>query len=248
MVDSNQRKINYLKSLHSTPWRHDKQAMTTFYKTFIRAAMEYASEVWSSAALTNLKKVDTLQSNALRIITGAHRSTPIRVLEADTMCSSLHDRRQKQLISTLHRARCLPASSPLFKRFATSPIYQRFATSQEKSKSFFMRAADAHRALFHEDPDLESAIPFPPLIPPWAPHYLPPKPKPTTSLTLLNKITLKKIRERQEKEFKTHKHTEVYRRYRPTVTPQWKSADLKKLRADCDTLKATIRAFPPLRS
>jgi len=227
LVTANQPKVTQLKRLHSTPWRNSRQSLLMFYKTFIRPPLEYASEVWSSASPSNLKKVDRLQSNALKIITGAHPSTPIIVLESDTLCSSLNHRRQKQLASTLFRVSSLPCDSPLFKRLcAWKPI----------AKSFFTIATAAHRSLFKQEPNRKEA-PFPPPIPPWQTNFVPPKPRPITRQTKFNREALSKLRSLQALEYSNHRHTMYYRQFRPKITQKWKSADLKNFNHSATILR-----------
>ena len=52
------KKLNALRSLLGTFWKHHRKALVTFYKAFIRPNLEYASEVWGSAAKTHLRKLD----------------------------------------------------------------------------------------------------------------------------------------------------------------------------------------------
>ena len=77
------------------------------------------------------------------------------------------------------------------------------------------------------EPAKLAAIPFPPHTPPWAAHYLPPKPRPTSSLTIFNKITTKKLREAQSQEYSSHRHTQYYKQFRSSIDTKWRNADLK---------------------
>jgi len=228
VVTSNQTKVAQLKRLFGTPWLNSRQSLISFYKTFIRPTLEYASEVWSSAAPSSQAKVDKLQSNAIRIITGAHPSTPIIVLESDTLCSSLAHRRQKQLASTLYRIRCLQH---------TSPLYERLASWKPISKSFYTNAVSSHQLLLKEEPNLLGESPFPPLHPPWSPEYVPTKPRPATQLTQFNSKALKHLRKAQHSEYSSHRHTLYYRQFRPKITPRWKNADLKDYRLSATLLR-----------
>ena len=54
------KKINALRSLLGTFWRHHRKALVASYKAFIRPNLEYASEVWGSAAKSHLRKLDTV--------------------------------------------------------------------------------------------------------------------------------------------------------------------------------------------
>ena len=55
-----------------------------FYTAFTRSLIDYASIFYGSATNTRLTKIDRLQYKALRVITGAFRSTPTQALLAET--------------------------------------------------------------------------------------------------------------------------------------------------------------------
>ena len=57
--------------------------MRLFYIEYIRAKLDYGSILYSSAAATHLKKMETLQNSCMRMILGARMSTPILSLQAE---------------------------------------------------------------------------------------------------------------------------------------------------------------------
>lgn len=73
-----------MKRLVTKSWSASRESLIIFYKTFIRSKIDYGSVIYSSASSTQLKKLDTIQSAALRIATGAFRSSPIVALETET--------------------------------------------------------------------------------------------------------------------------------------------------------------------
>ena len=126
-------------------------------------------------------------SEALRNISGALPSPLVIVLESDMLCSSLSDRRQKQLTSTLSRMFCLPPTSPLRLRITDDSEIRRLAFQQSSSRSFLTCSDAAHRYLYNEEPQHRNSVTFPPRTAPWGPHYLPSKSRPNTPLTISNK-------------------------------------------------------------
>jgi hypothetical protein len=58
--------------------------MNTTYKTYIKPIMKYGSEVLITASSSTLKALETTQNNALRLITGGIKTTPILALQLYT--------------------------------------------------------------------------------------------------------------------------------------------------------------------
>jgi len=55
--------------------------MNTTYKTYIKPLMKYRSEVLITASNSILQALETTQNNALRLITGGVKTTPILALQ-----------------------------------------------------------------------------------------------------------------------------------------------------------------------
>lgn len=77
--------INILKALTSTHWGKSKETLTVTYKTITRPIIEYANTIWSPiASETNISKLQTIQNQALRTITGCTRDTNTQHLHEET--------------------------------------------------------------------------------------------------------------------------------------------------------------------
>lgn len=76
--------LNLLKKLAHTKWGSDAPTMVRLYIMLIKPQLEYGIEAFISAADSYLKTINTIQNSALRISTGAFRSTPITSLHALT--------------------------------------------------------------------------------------------------------------------------------------------------------------------
>ena len=78
------RRINTLKALAGRNWGCSKEDLRQLYVSFIRSSMLYCAAAWTPAAsATNIKKMETIQNSAARIVTGCVRSTPIEVLNLE---------------------------------------------------------------------------------------------------------------------------------------------------------------------
>ena len=71
------RKLAILRKLSGTTWGANHKILKAVYQGSIRPHLEYSSTAWSTAAKANLNNLDKVQNQALRIMTGAMKSTPI---------------------------------------------------------------------------------------------------------------------------------------------------------------------------
>ena len=77
-------RLNIMKVLSSTKWGASSNILRNFYKAYIRSKIDYGSIIYARAAPSNLKKIDTIQNAAMRLILGARKTTPIPSLQAET--------------------------------------------------------------------------------------------------------------------------------------------------------------------
>ena len=62
----------------------DERTLWTVYEGAVRPHLEYGAVAWSSASKSTLQSVDKVQNQALRLITGAMKTTPISAMEKVT--------------------------------------------------------------------------------------------------------------------------------------------------------------------
>lgn len=86
---------NLLRCLGGSDWGAERSTMLMIYRAMIRSSLDYGSFVFGAAAKTVLQKLDKVQTKALRICSGAFRSTPIPALLIEMGETPLHIRRQK---------------------------------------------------------------------------------------------------------------------------------------------------------
>lgn len=87
------RRIDILKSLASTKWGANCKILRQFYIAYIRSKIDYGSVLYGSAAKYCLKKLDSVQNKAMRLILGARNTSPILSLEMECNLRSLQLRR-----------------------------------------------------------------------------------------------------------------------------------------------------------
>jgi len=79
----NQR-LRLIKRLAGATWGSTQDTMNTTYKTYIKPVTKYGSDVLVMASNSTLKASETAQNNALRLITGGVKITPILALQLYT--------------------------------------------------------------------------------------------------------------------------------------------------------------------
>ena len=76
-----QRRLALLKHISHVDWGADSKTLLRLYIAFIRAKLDYGVESYGSACVSMLRKLDPIQNQALRIATGAYRTSPVASLE-----------------------------------------------------------------------------------------------------------------------------------------------------------------------
>ena len=100
------RKLALLRKLAGSTWGANERTLRTVYEGSIRPHLEYGSAAWSTTAKTNLQTMDKVQNQALRLITGALRSSPIQAMEKATGIQPLQDRLKAKTAIQAERYKC----------------------------------------------------------------------------------------------------------------------------------------------
>ena len=111
-ADCNKR-LNLIKTVTALKWGADQATSLKIYKTIIRSKMDYGCIVYNSASITNLKKLDIVVQQALRLITGAFKSSPNESLYILVNEWPLSLRRDMLSLRYYYKIRSLP-SNPAF--------------------------------------------------------------------------------------------------------------------------------------
>lgn len=86
--------INILKVLSGPGWGVHQKHLRRLYIAIVRSRLDYASFLYDNSCKTNLFKLDRIQNQALRVIGGYIKSTPIHVMESDLYLPPLSNRRR----------------------------------------------------------------------------------------------------------------------------------------------------------
>ena len=104
------RKLNLLKCLSRISWGADRQTLLHIYRSLIRAKLDYGCSIYQAASKTVLSTLDPVHNAALRLCTGAFRSSPVDSLYVDSGEPPLHIRRAQLTLQYLTRLNQLPES------------------------------------------------------------------------------------------------------------------------------------------
>ena len=157
-------KLNILKVLSNTFWGADRASMLSIYKALIRSHLDYGSVVYGAAKPSTLKKLDSIHNQALRLCSGAFRTSPIQSLYVYCNEPSLNMRRTKQAIKYYFHLKSLnldPYSNSILSD-QNNFLYQARSTSVPP---FGMRVRRLMEEWNMEDVPVTSAQYFD--IPPW---------------------------------------------------------------------------------
>ena len=96
-------RLNILKVVSSCNWGADRTTLLRMYQALCLSKIEYGSQIYGSACKTTLAKLDVVHNMALRICTGAYRTSPIDSLYVDAGIPPLFIRREELGLRYLSR-------------------------------------------------------------------------------------------------------------------------------------------------
>ena len=89
------KSLNILRVISCFSWGADKKSLLRLYDSLCRSKIEYGCQIYSSACATKLKELDTVHNAALRICSGAFKTSPVESLYVDTEELPLDLRREE---------------------------------------------------------------------------------------------------------------------------------------------------------
>ena len=143
------RRLNLLKLVSHNSWGADMKTLLRLYTAIIKPKLEYGQEAYGSTCVSNLKKLDPIQNAAMRIATGAFRSSPAMSLEILTGTKPLAASRRERLASYIIRVLINPQNPN--NRFISPAALSGENTDAEnitlfEQRSFIGRARDAYQS------------------------------------------------------------------------------------------------------
>ena len=94
------KKINMMKQVK---YELDRKSLETIYMSFIRPSMEYGDVLYAGTYDSDLCKLDRLQVDAMRVVTGATEKSNIGLLYDDLGWSTLESRRNQHCLAFMYK-------------------------------------------------------------------------------------------------------------------------------------------------
>lgn len=93
------RTLDLFKKLAHSSWGSDSVTLLRLYIMLLKPKLDYGAEAYSSAAITYLNSIDTIQNTAIRIATGAFRTSPVVSLHAKASIPPRYYAREQKLLN-----------------------------------------------------------------------------------------------------------------------------------------------------
>ena len=113
------KRLNIMKRIAYKDWGSNLESLLIFYKAYVRSKLDYGCILYNSASPSILKKLDVIQSTALRIATGALVSSPINSLHIETNILPLEYWRKLRMFSYYSKIHNSSIDHPVFQVFSS---------------------------------------------------------------------------------------------------------------------------------
>ena len=154
------RKLHIMRKLAGTQWGCSAAVLKRVYQGTVRPHLEQGSSGWISAAKSHKDKLEKVQNQGLRIITGAMKSTPIVKMQEISGIEPLQKRWESKTLTSYMKANCLE----------DHPTHER---TKKRSKGrirrtcFVSQAKEIEKSLDGQLPQsIERILPLD-FVPPW---------------------------------------------------------------------------------
>ncbi|XP_067676368.1 uncharacterized protein [Haliotis asinina] len=118
ITQSCQKDLNAMRAVSGSSWGANSETLLTLYKSLIRSKIDYGCEAYHSASQSALSRLENIQYQALKLVTGAATCTSHQALLVETGELPLHLRREKLTLN--YWSRC---SNPLVTRLWEEKLY-----------------------------------------------------------------------------------------------------------------------------
>ena len=78
------RRLNIMRAITSNKWGASRNLLRRVYISYIRSKIEYGCVIYHEFPYSTQKCIDVIQNNAMRIILGARKTSPILSLEIES--------------------------------------------------------------------------------------------------------------------------------------------------------------------
>lgn len=114
-----EKRLKILKRLAGSTWGTNLHTLVTTYKSYVQPVLTFGEEVMICASDSVNKNLEVVQNKALRIITGAIKTTPIAAMEMVTGIKPLKFSRECAAMKLYERIKRVPNN--LFRNYTCHP-------------------------------------------------------------------------------------------------------------------------------
>ena len=141
LIASCNTSLNLLKTLSSRNWGADQHIMLQTYRLIIRPKIDYGCLAYGSASEALLRKLDAVHNEALRLCSGAFKSSPIESLYILMNEPSLTDRRKDLMCRKFFQIKC-HSQNPAYNHIINANLLRQFSNSHLRQKPLIQRVSD----------------------------------------------------------------------------------------------------------
>ncbi|MCG8096109.1 MAG: reverse transcriptase-like protein, partial [Candidatus Thiodiazotropha endolucinida] len=117
IVQRCKKDLNLMRYISGTKYGADKITLRKIYTTLIRSKIDYGCQAYSSASKAQLERLDRIQAAALRIITGAYKSSANVDVQIECNMPPLKLRRDELILKYWARSSVLKDKLPINKLY-----------------------------------------------------------------------------------------------------------------------------------
>ena len=156
VVDRCKSRINLLRALTGTDWGANKKTLLTLYRVLVRSVIDYGSIAYDSASEATKKKLDQIQSKALRICCGAICTTPVIALQVECGEIALSLRRKEM---QLQYAAKLLSNEENPTRTIMDDCWQNYATYPRGRETFATKTGNIKEIIGENEKIIHNSYP-----------------------------------------------------------------------------------------
>ena len=118
------KRLNLVKCISNFHWEAYRETLIRIYRAVVRSKIDYGSQIYATASNHILERLDAVHNEAIRVCTGAFKSSPVASLYVESG-EPLLEYRRNQLISQ-HYVR--------MKRLPNMPVFQAILNNDDRNR------------------------------------------------------------------------------------------------------------------
>ena len=105
------KRLGILKRLAGSKWGCSRDVLNTTYKAYIKPVLHYGCEALVTSNESNVNKLEKVQNQAMRLITGAVKSTPVTAMQILTQNDPIKEDIRRLALIQYEKLKRLPSNN-----------------------------------------------------------------------------------------------------------------------------------------